>query len=89
MIKCRFEVANVTAYIALMGSLCEQAEDECLENISEEYSKKVTRELNVFLGLLQPLLLAFCAGFLLLIVLAFIIPVYGNLSNIAGGNVKF
>ena len=63
--------------------------DECLENISEEYSKKVTRELNVFLGLLQPLLLAFCAAFLLLIVLAFIIPVYGNLSNIAGGNVKF
>jgi len=63
--------------------------DECLENISEEYFKKVTRELNAFLGLLQPLLLVFCAAFLLLIILAFIIPVYGNLSNIAGGNVKF
>lgn len=67
-----------------MGSL-----DEYLESLSKYYFDKVTRRIRVILGFIQPMLLIFCAGILLLIVLAFIIPVYGNLSNIAGGNIKF
>jgi len=67
-----------------MGSL-----DEYLESLSKYYFDKVTRRIRVILGFIQPLLLIFCAGILLFIISAFIIPVYSNLSNIAGGNIKF
>jgi len=63
--------------------------DEYLERLAEDFSDKVNREVRALLNLLQPLLLALCAAFLMLIVLAFIVPIYSNLSNIAGGNVKF
>jgi len=67
-----------------MGSL-----DEYLDGLSKYYFDRVTRRIRVVLSFIQPLLLIFCAGILLFIVSAFIIPVYSNLSNIAGGNVKF
>lgn len=63
--------------------------DKYLEGLSKHYSNKVTRRIRVILSLIQPLLLTFCAIILLFLVSAFIMPVYGNLSNIAGGNVKF
>lgn len=67
-----------------MGSL-----DEYLQNLSKYYFEKVSRRTRVILGFIQPALLVFCALILLFIVSAFIMPVYSNLSNIAGGNVKF
>ena len=67
-----------------MGSL-----DAYLESLSKYYFSKVSRRIRVILSLIQPVLLIFCAGVLLFLVSAFIVPVYGNLSNIAGGNVKF
>ena len=63
--------------------------DEYLEGLSKYYFDRVTRRVCVILGFVQPLLLIFCAGVLLFIISAFIVPVYSNLSNIAGGNVKF
>ncbi len=63
--------------------------DEYLQNLSRYYFDKVSRRISVLLSFIQPLLLIFCAGILLFIVSAFIMPVYSNLSNIAGGNVKF
>jgi len=67
-----------------MGSL-----DEYLQNLSGYYFEKVSRRTRVFLSFIQPALLIFCALILLFVVSAFIMPVYSNLSNIAGGNVKF
>ena len=63
--------------------------DEYLTNLSRYYFDKVSRRIGVLLSFIQPLLLIFCAAFLLFVVSAFIMPVYSNLSNIAGGNVKF
>lgn len=63
--------------------------DEYLQSLSKYYFDKVSRRIRVILGFIQPLLLIFCAGILLFIISAFIIPVYSNLSNIAGGNIKF
>jgi len=67
-----------------MGSL-----DQYLQSLSKYYFDKVTRRTRVILSFIQPALLIFCAAILLFIVSAFIIPVYSNLSNIAGGNIKF
>ncbi len=67
-----------------MGSL-----DEYLQSLSKYYFDKVSRRTGVILSFIQPALLIFCAAFLLFVVSAFIMPVYSNLSNIAGGNVKF
>jgi type IV pilus assembly protein PilC len=67
-----------------MGSL-----DEYLQNLSGYYFEKVSGRTRVILGFIQPALLVFCALILLFVVSAFIMPVYSNLSNIAGGNVKF
>src|SRR3989339_100867 len=67
-----------------MGAL-----DEYLQSLSKYYFDKVSRRTGVILSFIQPALLIFCAAILLFVVSAFIMPVYGNLSNIAGGNVKF
>ncbi len=67
-----------------MGSL-----DEYLQSLSKYYFDKVSRRIHILLSFIQPALLIFCAGVLLFVVSAFIMPVYSNLSNIAGGNVKF
>ena len=67
-----------------MGSL-----DEYLQSLSKYYFDKVSRRARVILSFIQPVLLIFCAAILLFVVSAFIMPVYSNLSNIAGGNVKF
>jgi len=67
-----------------MGSL-----DEYLEKLSKDYFNKVTRRISLILSMIQPVLLIFCAGILLFLISAFIMPVYSNLSNIAGGNIKF
>jgi type II secretory pathway component PulF len=67
-----------------MGSL-----DQYLQSLSKYYFDKVSRRISVILGFIQPVLLIFCAGVLLFVVSAFIMPVYSNLSNIAGGNAKF
>jgi type II secretory pathway component PulF len=63
--------------------------DEYLERLSMFYFDRVSRRTRVILNFVQPALLIFCAGVLLFIVSAFIIPVYSNLSNIAGGNINF
>ena len=63
--------------------------DEYLEGLSRYYFDKVSRSTQVILGFIQPALLIFCAVVLLFIVGAFIMPVYSNLTNIAGGNIKF
>jgi len=63
--------------------------DEYLQSLSRYYFDKVSRRTRVILSFIQPALLIFCAAILLFIVSAFIMPVYSNLSNIAGGNVKF
>ena len=63
--------------------------DEYLQGLSKYYFDKVSRRTAVILGFIQPALLIFCAVVLLFIVSAFIMPVYSNLSNIAGGNIKF
>lgn len=63
--------------------------DEYLQSLSRYYFDKVSRRTGVILSFIQPALLIFCAAFLLFVVSAFIMPVYSNLSNIAGGNVKF
>ncbi len=67
-----------------MGAL-----DEYLQSLSKYYFDKVSRRTRVILSFIQPALLIFCAAILLFVVSAFIMPVYSNLSNIAGGNVKF
>lgn len=67
-----------------MGSL-----DEYLQSLSKYYFDKVSRRARVILSFIQPALLIFCAAILLFVVSAFIMPVYSNLSDIAGGNVKF
>ncbi len=63
--------------------------DKYLQSLSRYYFDKVSRRTRVILSFIQPALLIFCAAFLLFVVSAFIMPVYSNLSNIAGGNVKF
>lgn len=67
-----------------MGSL-----DEYLQSLSKYYFDKVSRRISVILSFIQPALLIFCAALLLFVISAFIMPVYSNLSNIAGGNVQF
>jgi len=63
--------------------------DEYLERLAAVYFDRVSRRISVILNFVQPALLLFCAGLLLFIISAFIIPVYSNLSNIAGGNINF
>lgn len=63
--------------------------DEYLERLATVYFDKVSRRTRVILNFVQPALLIFCAVILLFIVSAFIVPVYSNLSNIAGGNINF
>jgi type II secretory pathway component PulF len=63
--------------------------DEYLERLAAVYFDKVSRRTRVILNFIQPALLILCAGVLLFIVSAFIVPVYSNLSNIAGGNINF
>ncbi len=67
-----------------MGNL-----DKYLESLADSYFKKVTRRIDALLGFIQPAFLMLCGFLLLFIVSAFVIPVYSNLSNIAGGSVKF
>lgn len=67
-----------------MGNL-----DRYLQSLADSYFKKVTRKIDALLGFIQPAFLMLCGILLLFIVSAFVIPVYSNLSNIAGGNVKF
>ena len=62
--------------------------DTCFEKISKYYFDKATYRIRLILSMIQPALLVFCAGILLFLISAFIVPVYSNLSNIAGGNVK-
>ncbi len=60
-----------------------------LEGLSKYYFDKVTRRVRIILSFVQPALLIFCAIVLLFIISAFIVPVYSNLSSIAGGNINF
>ncbi len=63
--------------------------DKYLDGLSRYYFDKVTRRLRLILSFIQPALLVFCAVILLFLIAAFILPVYSNLSNITGGNIKF
>lgn len=62
---------------------------EYLASLSRYYSLKVTRQVDLLLTFVQPALLGVCAGFLLLVVMSFIAPIYANLSDIAGGAGNF
>ena len=62
--------------------------DEYYMKIADYYSKRVNRKIDTVINLIQPMLLVTCAGFLILIAFSFIGPIYGNLTNIAGGAIK-
>ena len=59
--------------------------DEYCFNLSEYYNKRVGAKVDGLIHLIQPVLLAFGGLFLVLIAVAFLIPIYGSLSKIAGG----
>ena len=59
--------------------------DEYFGRVHLYYAKKLSKEINTLVSLVQPVLLGVCAGLLLLVGLSFIVPIYQNLSTIAGG----
>ena len=62
---------------------------EYLFTLSKYFSDKVSRQIKMTLTFIQPALLLFCAGFVMLIIFAFLVPLYSNLNNIAGGGSTF
>lgn len=62
---------------------------EYLFILSKYFSDKVARQVKMALTFIQPALLLFCAGIVMLIIFAFLVPLYSNLNNIAGGTSAF
>jgi len=62
---------------------------EYLFTLSKYFSDKVARQVKMALTFIQPALLLVCAGFVILIIFAFLVPLYSNLNNIAGGTATF
>ena len=59
--------------------------DSYCATLSEYYSKQVNMRVDRLLVLVQPLLLLAGGGFLAVVAFAFLVPIYGSLSKIAGG----
>ncbi len=59
--------------------------DMYLHNIAEYYGKRAQTKVEMLTLAIQPMLLGLGGGFLILIGLAFLVPVYGSLNKIAGG----
>lgn len=58
--------------------------DEYLFRLTDFFEKRVKQRIDLLLTLVQPIMLGICAVFLVLVALAFLVPIYGNLSTIAG-----
>lgn len=56
----------------------------CL-NLSEYFNKRVAAKIDGLMHFIQPALLAFGGLFLVMIAFAFLVPIYGSLTKIAGG----
>jgi len=61
--------------------------DKALFGLANFFENDVIRKTDFALGLIQPTLIITCGGMLLLLAAAFLVPIYGNLTNIAGGGV--
>jgi len=61
--------------------------DDYFWRLADFYFKKVAQRVDSLVGSLQPILLGACAVFLVLVALSFIVPIYRNLSVIAGGGI--
>jgi type IV pilus assembly protein PilC len=59
--------------------------DEYCTQLSEYFNQQVQSRSEQIIHLIQPLLLSFGGLFLILIAFAFLVPIYGSLSKIAGG----
>lgn len=60
--------------------------EEYLQHAVEYFDRRIQQKINLMTQLLQPLLLTIAGVMLLIIGLAFLIPVYSNLTRIAGGS---
>lgn len=59
--------------------------DEYLRRLADFYAKSTAQQIDVFVESIQPVLLGVCAVYLVLVALSFFLPIYSNLSVIAGG----
>lgn len=59
--------------------------DEYCHSLSELYKRQVNSAMEALIQLVQPVLLAMGAGFLVVIALAFLLPIYGSLTTMAAG----
>jgi type II secretory pathway component PulF len=59
--------------------------DEYCSNLADYFNKRVALKMDWLTHLIQPALLLFGALFLVTIAFAFLVPIYGNLTKIAGG----
>jgi type IV pilus assembly protein PilC len=59
-------------------------EEYCF-SLSEYFQKKLNNRIDRLIQMIQPLLLGIGGMFLVVIAIAFLFPIYGNLTNIAGG----
>jgi len=61
---------------------------QCFERIYKYYDIKTKESLAAMIALIEPALLALTASFLLMIVCAFILPIYTNVGQISSGQFK-
>lgn len=75
---------SMVAVTLRRGEELVRLDDYCL-TLAEYFNKQVAARVDAFLQLVQPVLLLFGGLFLALVAFAFLVPIYGSLSRIAGG----
>jgi type II secretory pathway component PulF len=74
----------VVVFTLYRGEEMAKLDEYCL-NLAEYFNKRVSSKVEALMHFIQPFLLI-CGGlFLVTIAFAFLIPIYGSLTKIAGG----
>ncbi len=76
--------SSVVVFTVRRGEEMAKLPDYCL-NVSEYFNKRVFKVIDVLVMLIQPALLAVGGILILIIAFAFLIPLYGSLTQFAGG----
>lgn len=76
--------SSVVVFTVRRGEEMAKLPEYCL-NLSEYFNRRVFKRIDVLVLLIQPALLAVGGIFILIIAFAFLIPLYGSLTQFAGG----
>lgn len=76
--------SSVVVFTLRRGEEMARLDEYCL-NLSDYFTKRANTSIDGVVHIIQPVLLALAGLFLVVIAFAFLVPIYGSLSKIAGG----